>query len=453
MTPDEIRRYGHHRRYRDIGSALAQTRERMQGAGQFHAGQLLGRRRPIGCIALEITQRCNLDCTLCYLSDMSEAVHDLPLKEVFRRIDGIHKMYGPGTDVQITGGDPTLRKREELVEIVRYIAELGMRPSLFTNGIKASRDLLIELADAGLVDVAFHVDLTQEREGYGSEAALNAVRQEYIERTRGTGLFVIFNTTLFDGNIAELPVLARFFRDNADIVRFASFQLQAATGRGTAGGRPDALTSEGVALTLEESLGARLSFGPLSIGHRDCNRYAVCLVAGRRVFDLYDQPRLITDAMQRLGGIRLDRQAPWRTMGRVAGALAKQPLLAARSLFWLARQAIRIGPAALAGRGRVHKLSFFIHNFMDACSLEKDRIDACSFMVATGQGAVSMCLHNARRDRYILEPVKQEDGWWQPLSGTVGEGKDRENSPDPAALPLKRLKGRARRARQQEKTA
>ena len=31
--------------------------------------QVLGKRSTIGCVALEVTQRCNLDCTLCYLSD------------------------------------------------------------------------------------------------------------------------------------------------------------------------------------------------------------------------------------------------------------------------------------------------------------------------------------------------------------------------------------------------
>ena len=33
-------------------------------------------------MALEITQRCNLDCTLCYLSDYSEAVPDPPMEEL-----------------------------------------------------------------------------------------------------------------------------------------------------------------------------------------------------------------------------------------------------------------------------------------------------------------------------------------------------------------------------------
>src|ERR1700738_359837 len=93
-------------------AALDRTRRRM--GKFFRENQVLGRRNAIGCVALEITQRCNLDCTLCYLSESSERVKDIPLAEVFRRLDGILERFGAPTAVQITGGDPTLRKREEL---------------------------------------------------------------------------------------------------------------------------------------------------------------------------------------------------------------------------------------------------------------------------------------------------------------------------------------------------
>jgi pyruvate formate-lyase activating enzyme-like uncharacterized protein len=63
-----------------------------------------------------------------------------------------------------------------------------MRPALFTNGIKATPDLMSELASAGLLDVAFHVDLTQRRRGYDSEQALNQLRLDYIQRAKGLGL-------------------------------------------------------------------------------------------------------------------------------------------------------------------------------------------------------------------------------------------------------------------------
>ena len=57
---------------------------------------------------------------------------------------------------------------------------------------------------------------------------------------------------------------------------------------------------------------------------------------------------------------------------------------------------------------------------MDAKELVEERIDACSFMVMTNEGPVSMCKHNAHRDDYILKPlnITRADGSsidYQPL--------------------------------------
>src|SRR5687768_12261486 len=138
MTREEIAAAAPYPAPPDGADPLALARARMEATGQWHPRQSMGRRWAIGCVALEITQRCNLDCTLCYLSDHSEAVQDIPLEAIFARIDAIRAHYGPDTDVQVTGGDPTLRRRDELVAIIRRIRERGMRPSLFTNGIKAT---------------------------------------------------------------------------------------------------------------------------------------------------------------------------------------------------------------------------------------------------------------------------------------------------------------------------
>ena len=46
---------------------------------------------------------------------------------------------------------------------------------------------------------------------------------------------------------------------------------------------------------------------------------------------------------------------------------------------------------------------------MDARALQQDRIDACSFMVMTADGPVSMCKHNAERDEHILKPLVYTD--------------------------------------------
>ncbi|CAA9237162.1 MAG: MoaA/NifB/PqqE family protein MJ0619 [uncultured Craurococcus sp.] len=422
-------------------SPMQLARERMEATGQWHPRQSMGRRWTIGCVALEITQRCNLDCSLCYLSDHSEAVKDIPLEAVFERIDMIRAHYGPDTDVQVTGGDPTLRRRDELVAIVRRIAERGMRPSLFTNGIKATRDLLAELCEAGLVDVAFHVDMTQERPGYADEVALNAVRADYIGRARGLPLSVFFNTTVFDGNFHEIPEVVRFFVGHADVVRLASFQLQADTGRGTLRRRQQPIDIGTVSAQIRTGAGAEINFDTPIAGHAECNRYAMTLVANGRVHDLYGEGRPLATILEATAGIQFDRKHKGRAVAALARGFARRPVAALALLPWAARRLWGMRQDLVAARGRAHKLSFFLHNFMDAGALDCGRIGACVFMVATGDGPVSMCLHNAKRDAFILKPVPLQDGgFWDPLTGAARE------APGEAAAPvLTRKNARGRR--------
>lgn len=424
--------------------AMAAMRERMQASGQWQPHQLAGRRWNMACISLEITQRCNLDCTLCYLSDSAEAVRDFPMEEIFRRIDLIHAHYGSNTDVQISGGEPTLRKPAELVAIVRRLTQLGMRSSLFTNGIKATRALLTELAQAGLTDVAFHVDSTQQRAGYTSETDLNALRHEYIERARGLPISVFFNTTVHAGNWADVPQLAAFFVAHADVVRMCSFQLQADTGRGVLGTRADAITHDAIWQRIQQGAGTALRTNVLQAGHHDCNRSAVTLVVNGRVHDAFADAVFIRRFMRETADTRFARGTPWRAMRSLVAAAVAQPALALATLRWLAALAWQTRADLLAARGKVHKLTFFTHNFMDACSLERERLDACIFMAMTHQGPLSMCAYNARRDHFLLQPLATSSGLWQPLGRRASQGAGNVHS-----FPIKLLKGRARVARQQ----
>jgi uncharacterized radical SAM superfamily Fe-S cluster-containing enzyme len=398
-----------------LPDALGDMRARMQRNGQWLPQQMAGRRWPVACVSLEITQRCNLDCTLCYLSESAEAVRDFPLDEVFRRIDMILAHYGPGTDVQVSGGEPTLRRRDELVAIVRRLASLGLRATLFTNGIKATRDLLAELCEAGLTDVAFHVDTTQQRAGYATEQDLNALRSQYIERARGLPLSVFFNTTVHAGNFDEVPMLTAWFLAHADGVRFASFQLQADTGRGVLGARSGQIGNLSVAQRLRQGAGvAELGFNVLSAGHHECSQCAVLLV-----------------------------------MRSLMVAALSRPALSVAALRWALALAWRMRRSLLAGRGRVHKLTLFTHNFMDACSLDAKRIDACVFMAITQDGPLSMCAYNAQRDSYLLRPLQTAQGRWQPLR----TGHDATPGAAVPTFPIKWLKGRPRAAALQSRQA
>ena len=430
----------------DPNAAISEARICMQATDNWSINQQMGRRWPIGCVALEITQRCNLDCRLCYLSAHSEAVHDVPLEEVFRRIDLIWQHYGSGTDVQITGGDPTLRKRQELVAIVQRLRAAGMRATLMTNGIKASRNLLQELGRAGLVDVAFHVDTTQMRKGYHSELALNALREQYLRRAYGLGISIMFNTTVHQGNFSEIPDLVKFFADHADELRLVSFQLQADTGRGVAGKRAVEITPESVWRQIEAGAGTGLNHQAIRAGHRDCNRYAIGIRIGREMYDLLADTERIGQLLNHFHSIQVHRRHQLKSLIRCLLHALSQPAAIWLFLCWLAKQLWLRRKPLVRCRGKITTLSFFVHNFMDANRLDSDRITACAFKVMTSRGTISMCRYNAERDTDVLRPIKLETakGFWQPLTGKLSKRQDTTVNKRLAEYPLKKLKGKSR---------
>lgn len=393
---------------------IATAKSRMHRV--FNPTQLIGRTLATGCAAVEITQRCNLDCSLCYLSEHSESVADIPIEEVFRRLDNIREQYGEKCNVQITGGDPTLRKHEELIAIVKYARDLGLYPSLFTNGIAASRKLLTDLSAVGLCDVAFHVDTTQKRPGFDTERSLNTLRDEYLERTRGLGLMVIFNTTIHRENFDEIDELVKYFLSRASQVGFASFQLQAETGRGEWKSRDEIISIATVRQRIERIASPEptrntdkiraFPWELIRIGHPKCHSYLPTLVINGKAYPALTDETLLTDFLAAFDGHHLDRRdGPMRVLAHYLWRLAKRPKLLAAMVRYGFKFAWRAKSDLFAGFGRAHKLSFFVQNFMDAKELDPERVEACSFMVMTHKGPVSMCEHNAHRDEYILSPI------------------------------------------------
>lgn len=380
------------------------ARKRMEGF--FTPNQLLGRTLSIGCVAIEVTQRCNLDCTLCYLSENAELVSDIPIEEVFNRLDRVREEFGKETNVQITGGEPTLRKHRELVKIVRYARDIELFPSLFTNGIAASRKLLTQLAEAGLYDVAFHVDTTQRRKNFSSEEDLNAVRLECLERVRDLGLTVIFNTTVHNSNIDEIPVLVKFFAEHADQIGLASFQLQADTGRGIMGSRNAAISLTRVRDSIESGTQTKLPWEVVRIGHPACHSYVPTLVINDSVYPIIDDVELFSSFVNDFAGSHQDRR--YNKSRIIVGyliATLRQPVWLLQGARYIVQRLWQARSDLIAARGRVQRLSFFIQNFMDANDLDYERIEACSFMVMTSDGPVSMCEHNAHRDNYIMKSI------------------------------------------------
>lgn len=422
----------------------APLRDALKAAGQYHPTQSAGRFYPMACVALEITQKCNLDCTLCYLSEHAEQAFDVPLPVLFQRVENARSHYGTGTTIQITGGDPTLRSIEDLEALCTRIRHLGMRSCLMTNGIRATRPYLQRLARAGLNDVAFHVDLTQERKGFDTELSLNTIRQNYIDRAKGLGLRILFNTTVYRDNLDELPDLCRFFRDRAADLTLVSFQMQAETGRGTAETRDKALTQKRVAQGIAKGFGASFP-SDIAIGHSECSRYDQLLIGGDRAVSILRNTPLLGRVFEALEQNDRAGHSVAKIRPMVLRTVLRHPILTLRVAAEALKSLWSIRAGIWKSKTAPSRLSVMIHSFMDADSLVSERCASCVFMVMTSDGPMSMCAFNAERDHQLFLPVPLDNTsrpkWW---SAATGEATDTPVVAIPEQPQFKHMKGRQR---------
>jgi hypothetical protein len=249
-----------------------------------------------------------------------------------------------------------------------------------------------------------------------------------------TKLAVIFNTTVFAGNFEDIPAIAAFLASNSDVVSFASFQLHADAGRGIERGRPCIITPHSAADAICRGIGAELSFGFPGSGHAHCNRYAMALICNGRAYDFYEDQAFLTQMLQATADLSFYRQDAQKAFVTIAAWTLRHPWVIGPGLRWLVRKAWHMRRDLIAAHGKITKISFFIHNFMDARRLERERVEACAFMVATAEGPVSMCLHNARRDDFVSKPIKistqEGEMFWNPVTGRL------QDDPRPSDIPM-----------------
>ena len=196
---------------------------------------------------------------------------------------------------------------------------------------------------------------------------------------------------------------------------------------------------------LSAGIGASLDFDTAAVGHAACTRYCAVLVAGDRAVSALGDPALLEDILTALANAE-QRSDAYLDVRKAARQVARRrPLLAFRVLRHGLRLIWRLRGGLWSSKGKVHRMGVMIHSFMDAEQLEQDRCESCVFMVATNDGPLSMCVHNARRDDHIFAPVKisAKNGgtWWDAATGQMTSASARGTFGE---IPFKRLKGRMR---------
>lgn len=165
------------------------------------------------CVLLELTNRCNLSCPVCFASAGEQTPHDLSVEEIGKQYDLLMEHGGP-FNIQLSGGEPTLL--EDLDKIIALGKEKGFTFfQLNTNGIRLAREdgYAAHLAKAGVSVVFLQFDglddkIYQTLRG----AALAETKLRAIENCKAAGLPVVL-----------VPTVAPGINDHAlgDILRFA----------------------------------------------------------------------------------------------------------------------------------------------------------------------------------------------------------------------------------------
>ncbi|MHB0878844.1 MAG: radical SAM protein [Anaerolineae bacterium] len=165
---------------------------------------------------LEITDICNIHCEGCYRQHLTG---HKPLEQVKEEILFLKKWRNPD-NVSIAGGEPLVHP--QIMEIVSFIAQNGIKPIVLTNARAMTPEVLRELKRAGCAGFTIHIDSHQDRPDWlgKSEADLNQLRQKYADMVASVGgMYVIFNSTVYPSTVHEIPDMVRWARQHMDTVQ------------------------------------------------------------------------------------------------------------------------------------------------------------------------------------------------------------------------------------------
>ena len=178
------------------------------------------------CVLLELTNRCNLGCPVCFASAGEQTPHDLSVEEIGKQYDLLMEHGGP-FNIQLSGGEPTMR--EDLDKIIALGKKKGFTFfQLNTNGIRLAREggYVAHLAKAGVSTVFLQFDgLDDEIYQTLRGAALAETKLRAIENCKAAGLPVVLVPTVAPGvNDHALGDILRFALAHAPHVRGVHIQ-------------------------------------------------------------------------------------------------------------------------------------------------------------------------------------------------------------------------------------
>jgi uncharacterized radical SAM superfamily Fe-S cluster-containing enzyme len=221
---------------RSDGTGLENPRTETKLGCPYDCGICPEHKSHTGLAIIDITNRCNLTCPVCFANAAAAGYVYEPTKEqIFEMLENLkqNKPVAPPA-LQFSGGEPTIRK--DLFELIRKAKELGFHHvEVNTNGLRLATDLDFAegLVDAGLSTIYLQFDgLTSDVYKFTRGVDLLDIKMKAIENCREAGLSIVLVVTLVKGvNDHQLGDIIRFAIDNFDIVRCVNVQPVSICGR------------------------------------------------------------------------------------------------------------------------------------------------------------------------------------------------------------------------------
>lgn len=356
-----------------------------------------GDHRPMMAM-VEITNRCNMRCPICF-TDARVQAEDVGLDEIKVRLDNLLEVAGP-IPLQISGGEPTLHPR--LPDIVGYARRRGfINIELITNGIVISREpnFLNALVDQGLTAVYLQFDgLSRRTHQVLRGNDMREVRSRSIDAIRSAKICCTLAVAVTRGvNDEELGQIVRFGIENIDTVRAINFQTaRRFTGRFELGSQ---MAPEERGFSLKELTGrieqqsglAPGGFVSDILGHPQCNAMSLVYLIDDRLEPLFSH--ISQKSRERFLG--KDRRQILLDLFRGKHYFCSKYLFKPSSWKLLVETADsffrKIGFEALL---KAPHILLFAKSFMDRSSLERERLNRCCYGIAQTNGVYSFCAYN-----------------------------------------------------------
>ncbi|MFW9800571.1 MAG: tetraether lipid synthase Tes, partial [Candidatus Thorarchaeota archaeon] len=186
---------------------------------------------------LDVTNRCNLRCPICFaVAAEGGDVFEPEPEEVLEMMRNLRRnMPVPAPAIQFAGGEPTVTKH--LPQYIRWAKELGFRHvQIASNAIRVgkSKEYLQELREAGLSTIYMQFDgVTPEPYLEARSTNLLPVKEQAIQNAREVGMesLVLVPTVVRGVNDDQVGKIVEYAVENSDVIRCVNFQPVSITGR------------------------------------------------------------------------------------------------------------------------------------------------------------------------------------------------------------------------------